>query len=88
MFTLYSKAILKTNKWKKEYNVAALTEEHPTIKNNMSLNKARVLRHRDMQGRSVIYIPAKNHSVNDREIDELTQFIVFCLVMKNFKTHQ
>lgn len=54
----------------------------------MSLNKARVLRHRDMQGRSVIYIPAKNHSVNDREIDELTQFIVFCLVMKNFKTHQ
>ncbi|EFX72107.1 hypothetical protein DAPPUDRAFT_308541 [Daphnia pulex] len=72
-------AILKTNKWKKEYNVAALTEDHPTIKNNLTLKKARVLRHRDMQGRSVIYIPAKNHSVNDREIDELTQFIVFCL---------
>ena len=49
----------------------------------MALNKARVLRHRDMQGRPVIYIPAKNHSVNDREIDELTQFIVFNLVKIN-----
>ena len=77
----FLKAILKTNKWKKEYNVAGLTEEHPTIKSNLALKKARVLRHRDMQGRPVIYIPAKNHSVNDREIDELTQFIVFCLVI-------
>lgn len=34
-----------------------------------------------MQGRPVIYIPAKNHSVNDREIDELTKFIVYCLVI-------
>ena len=81
------KAILKTNKWKKEYNVAELTEDHPTIKNNLALKKARVLRHRDMQGRSVIYIPAKNHSVNDREIDELTQFIVFCLVRNNYPHH-
>lgn len=83
---MFFKAILKTNKWKKEYNVAALTEDHPTIKNNLALKKARVLRHRDMQGRSVIYIPAKNHSVNDREIDELTQFIVFCLVRSKLPT--
>lgn len=73
-------AILKTNKWKKEYGVASLTEEHPSVKNNIALNKARVLRHRDMQGRPVVYIPAKNHSVSDREIEELTQFIVYCLV--------
>jgi hypothetical protein len=86
-YLLNLKAILKTNKWKKEYNVAALTEDHPTIKNNLALKKARVLRHRDMQGRSVIYIPAKNHSVNDREIDELTQFIVFCLVRNNYPLH-
>lgn len=43
-------------------------------------HKARVLRHRDMQGRPVVYIPARNHSMNNREIDELTQFIVYCLV--------
>jgi hypothetical protein len=71
---------LKTNKWKKEYNVASLTEDCPAVKNNMALNKAKVLRHRDMQGRPVVYIPAKNHNVNTRDIEELTQFIVFCLV--------
>jgi hypothetical protein len=46
----------------------------------MEANKARVLRHRDMVGRPVIYIPAKNHNVNDRDIDDLTKFIVYCLV--------
>jgi len=73
-------AILKTNKWRKEYGVAALTEDNPLIKKNLEAKKARVLRHRDLHGRPVIYIPAKYHNVNDREIDELTQFIVYCLV--------
>jgi len=72
-------AILKNNKWRKDYNVASLTEQHPSVLSNQTLNKAVVLRHRDMQGRPVIYIPAKNHSVNGREIEELTQFIVHCL---------
>lgn len=42
-------------------------------------NKARVLRHRDCIGRPVIYIPAKNHNSSDRDIDEMTKFIVKCL---------
>ena len=37
-----------------------------------------------MQGRPVVYIPAKNHNVNDRDIDELTKFIVYCLVSYSF----
>ena len=37
-----------------------------------------MLRHRDCTGRPVIYIPAKNHS-SERDIDELTKFIVYCL---------
>lgn len=41
--------------------------------------KARVLNHRDITGRPVIYIPAKNHN-SERDIDELTKFIVHCLV--------
>ncbi|XP_065158338.1 uncharacterized protein [Atheta coriaria] len=73
------KAILKTNKWKTTYGVSELTPEHPVIKANMEKNKARVLRHRDMFGRPVIYIPAKNHNASERNIDELTQFIVYCL---------
>jgi hypothetical protein len=74
------KAILKTNKWKNDYDVASLTQDNPIVKKHMEANKARVLRHRDMVGRPVIYIPAKNHNVNDRDIDDLTKFIVYCLV--------
>ncbi|XP_018336183.1 CRAL-TRIO domain-containing protein C3H8.02 [Agrilus planipennis] len=71
--------ILKTNKWRKEYGVDQLTNETPTVVSNMKANKARVLRHRDLQGRPIIYIPVKYHSSTDRDIDELTKFIVFCL---------
>jgi len=60
--------------------VASLTIDNPVIKKHTEANKARVLRHRDMIGRPIIYIPAKNHNVNDRDIDDLTKFIVYCLV--------
>ncbi|KAJ4429289.1 hypothetical protein ANN_26293 [Periplaneta americana] len=80
-------AILKTNKWRSEYGVASLTLDNPVVKKHMETNKARVLRHRDMVGRPVIYIPAKNHNVNDRDIDDLTKFIVFCLVSKKINTN-
>ncbi|KAJ8922701.1 hypothetical protein NQ315_007735 [Exocentrus adspersus] len=73
------KAILKTNKWRKEYGVSELTVDTPAVRTNLQSNKARVLRHRDMVGRPVIYIPAKNHNVTNRDIDELTKFIVYCL---------
>ncbi|XP_055713123.1 uncharacterized protein LOC129807700 [Phlebotomus papatasi] len=69
-------AILKTNKWRETYGVKDL-EQLPAIQNN--LLKARVLNHRDITGRPVIYIPAKNHNTSERDIDELTKFIVFCL---------
>jgi hypothetical protein len=60
--------------------VASLTQDNPIVKKHMEANKARVLRHRDMVGRPVVYIPAKNHNVNNRDIDDLTKFIVYCLV--------
>lgn len=78
-----SQAILKTNKWRVEYGIKDLTPETPCIKKNLEMKKARVLKHRDMYGRPVIYIPARNHNVNDRDIDELTKFIVYCLVSKS-----
>ncbi|XP_022120663.2 CRAL-TRIO domain-containing protein C3H8.02 [Pieris rapae] len=70
-------AILKTNKWRAEYGVTELHENKEIIEKYS--NKARVLRHRDMVGRPIIYIPAKNHSSSDRDIDDLTKFIVHCL---------
>lgn len=69
-------AILKTNKWREEYGVESLGELEIVKKH---ANKARVLRHRDCFGRPVIYIPAKNHNSSERDIDELTKFIVYCL---------
>lgn len=69
-------AILKTNRWREQYGVENLENLPELQKHN---NKARVLRHRDCIGRPVIYIPAKNHNSSDRDIDELTKFIVKCL---------
>lgn len=74
-------AILKTNKWRVDYGVAELHNNKELIEKYS--DKARVLRHRDIIGRPIVYIPAKNHSSNDRDIDELTKFIVYCLVNVN-----
>ncbi|CAG7721101.1 unnamed protein product [Allacma fusca] len=80
--------ILKTNKWRKEYGVKELTTENEIVQNHLSSKKALVLKHRDMQGRPVIYIPAKLHNVNERDIDELTKFIVYCLETACQKTFE
>lgn len=71
--------ILKTNKWRREYEVSQLKPDHPIIKKHLDENKIRVLRHRDMQGRPILYIPAKDHNARERDIDELTKFFVYCL---------
>ncbi|KAG6448784.1 hypothetical protein O3G_MSEX005669 [Manduca sexta] len=70
-------AVIKTNKWRSEYKVADLQNDSELIAKYS--DKARVLRHRDLVGRPIVYIPAKNHSSSDRNIDELTKFIVYCL---------
>ncbi|XP_047989892.1 CRAL-TRIO domain-containing protein C3H8.02 [Leguminivora glycinivorella] len=70
-------AIIKTNKWRAEYGVSDLHKDAELIEKYSS--KARVLKHRDIVGRPVVYIPAKNHSSSDRNIDDLTKFIVYCL---------
>lgn len=67
-----------------EYGIKDLTADTSAVKIHMEANKARVLRHRDMIGRPIIYIPAKYHNVNERDIDELTKFIVYCLVTSLF----
>lgn len=61
-----------------EYGVAELENDKELIEKYS--NRARVLRHRDIHGRPIVYIPAKNHSSSDRNIDDMTKFIVYCLV--------
>ena len=84
IYFILFQAIIKTNKWRVEYGVAELSENKEIIERYS--NKARVLRHRDITGRPIIYLPAKNHSSSDRNIDDLTKFIVYCLVMFIFVT--
>lgn len=74
-FHFFGQAILKTNKWRETYGVETL-DTNPAL--DQYKDKARVLRHRDCIGRPVIYIPAKNHN-SERDIDEMTKFIVKCL---------
>lgn len=74
-----SQAILKTNKWRETYGVKDLGKSELVTR---YADKARVLAHRDITGRPVIYIPAKNHNSAERDIDELTKFIVHCLVSR------
>ncbi|CAG5055952.1 unnamed protein product [Parnassius apollo] len=69
--------ILKTNKWRKEYGVTELHDNKELIEKYS--DKARVLKHRDIVGRPIIYIPAKNYNSSDRDINELTKYIVYCL---------
>ncbi|CAN8006470.1 unnamed protein product [Ixodes hexagonus] len=73
-------AILKCNKWRVEYGVKSISKDDPDIKRNIECKKAMVLPNRDFYGRPVIYIPACKHNVQEREIDELTRFIVYILV--------
>lgn len=72
-------ALLKCNKWRKEYGVTSISPNDPDIKKNLESKKALVLRHRDFQGRPVIYIPARQHCVTERDLNELTRFIVYTL---------
>ncbi|KAL1473711.1 hypothetical protein MTO96_021824 [Rhipicephalus appendiculatus] len=72
-------AILKCNKWRTEYGVKSISANDPDIKRNIEAKKAMVLPNRDFYGRPVIYIPACKHNVQEREIDELTRFIVYIL---------
>ncbi|CAM1292375.1 Uncharacterised protein g424 [Pycnogonum litorale] len=72
-------AIIKSNKWRKEYGVTLLNDKDPVIQKYREKKNALVMKHRDMEGRPIIYIPAKNHNVNERNIDELTKFIVYVL---------
>ncbi|KAG1692624.1 CRAL-TRIO domain-containing protein C3H8.02 [Nymphon striatum] len=72
-------AIIKSNKWRKEYGVSELNEDTEVVQKYKKKNIAMLMRHRDMEGRPIIYIPARNHNVHERDIDELTKFIVFIL---------
>ncbi|XP_076040080.1 uncharacterized protein LOC143024788 isoform X1 [Oratosquilla oratoria] len=71
--------ILSTSLWRKEFGIPRLEKSLPHIKNFLDQKKAMLLEERDLAGRPLLYIPAKNHSVLQRNLEELTDFVVYCL---------
>lgn len=81
-------AVLKTNKWRREFGVESLSAEDEAVKKFSERKVALISRHRDMYGRPVVYIPAKNHNASDRDIDELTRFMIFILEESCKRCHE
>jgi len=71
--------LVKCIKWRREFGVESLSDADPDIKMEIDSKKAILLRHRDFNGRPILYISARKHSANDRDIDRLTKFIVYML---------
>ncbi|XP_064636965.1 uncharacterized protein LOC135493518 [Lineus longissimus] len=72
-------AMLKCNKWRRDYGVECISPTEECIQKELIAQKALLLMHRDIIGRPVIYIAARKHDVNERDIDEFTRFIVYTL---------
>lgn len=47
-------AIIKSNKWRKEYGVAEIKEDNEVVRKYKERNIALIMKHRDMEGRFVI----------------------------------
>jgi hypothetical protein len=71
--------LLKTHKWRKEFGVENLAQNEDVMQ-EISTGKAMLLRQRDFKGRPILYIMAKRHNANERDIDAVTKFIVHMLV--------
>ncbi|ELU12302.1 hypothetical protein CAPTEDRAFT_204347 [Capitella teleta] len=71
-------ALLKTQKWRREYGVETLSQNEQVMQ-EIGSRKALLLRQRDFKGRPILYISAKRHNANERDIEVLTKFIVHML---------
>ncbi|KAK7067349.1 hypothetical protein SK128_010313 [Halocaridina rubra] len=69
--------ILATDKWREEFGVAQLTGDSPGVKRSQGHRVYRLLDAKDKLGRPVGYILARNHSFRKRNLEDLTQFIVW-----------
>ncbi|KAK2147248.1 hypothetical protein LSH36_562g01013 [Paralvinella palmiformis] len=72
-------AIVKCNNWRRDFGVQALGPDDEDIREELITRKITVLRHRDIKGRPIIYVSAKRHNANDRDINKVTKFIVYIL---------
>ncbi|BFZ14474.1 hypothetical protein BsWGS_17513 [Bradybaena similaris] len=72
-------AVLKYNKWRKDYSVDSLSAEDPDIMSELAKGTVHILRNRDKKNRPILYVAVRKHLVNDRDMDKLTKFTVYML---------
>lgn len=77
---MLSQRILATDKWRGEYGAAKLTSETPSVKRTHATRLAVILEERDLKGRPVIVVAVRNHSIQDRNLADVTDYIVYMLV--------
>lgn len=72
-------ALLKHNKWRREYGVDSISPDEAEIKKEIDSKKIVICPHRDIEGRPVIYVAVRKHDVNNRDLDQFTRYIVYQL---------
>ncbi|XP_070553225.1 uncharacterized protein [Ptychodera flava] len=81
-------AVLKCNKWRREYGVENLTAETDEIKSHTAMGTCKILPHRDIEGRPIILITAKLHNAYERDIEALTKYTVYLLETASKKCNE
>ncbi|XP_068245914.1 uncharacterized protein [Palaemon carinicauda] len=71
--------IMATDAWRKEANVADINSETPGVKSSIALKVSKLLVERDNRMRPVVYVAVRNHSFRNRDVDAMTQFIIYML---------
>ncbi|XP_069186564.1 uncharacterized protein [Procambarus clarkii] len=71
--------ILATNAWRQDFDVANITRNTPGVKKTFDTKICEILNQRDRQERPLIYVAVRNHSIQKRNVDDMTLFIVYML---------
>ncbi|CAL4127102.1 unnamed protein product [Meganyctiphanes norvegica] len=71
--------ILATDKWRKDFPVADVNIDSKGVRKILSSNTAVLCDEKDIDGRPIIYVAVKNHSMQDRCLEEYTNFIIYML---------
>ncbi|CAL4127108.1 unnamed protein product [Meganyctiphanes norvegica] len=71
--------ILATDKWRKNFPVADVNIDSKGVRKIVSFKTAVLCDEKDIDGRPVIYVAVKNHSMKDRCLEEYTNYIIYML---------
>ncbi|XP_066980427.1 uncharacterized protein [Macrobrachium rosenbergii] len=71
--------MVATDAWRKEANVAEVTSETPGVKSSIALRVSKLLEERDNRRRPIVYVAVRNHSFRNRDVDAMTEYIIYML---------